>query len=154
MDDGQVQDGEIIEEGLTESSQASSDQATVLLSLEEMIKRTITSLDKLRSEAKTQRQMLADVFASDQTYQEHDKKVKEATKIRTGTKQQILKQPAVLLISNKIKSMNSDIKEKDMSLSDYLKEYQRMTGVNEIELENGEVREIVQTVKVIRKFTK
>ena len=36
-------------------------------------------------------------------------------------------------------------------LSDYLREYQRLSGSNEIEGEDGELREIVYTAKLVKK---
>lgn len=144
----EIIDAEVVS---TESSTASSDQVTVLLSLEQLIKSHIASIDKLREESRKHKQMLEDAFLNDPVYQEHLKVAKEATKQKSTTKQQIMHQPANVVLSNKIKDMSSELKDKQMALSDYLLEYQRMTGVNEIEGEDGEVREIVNTAKVIKR---
>lgn len=157
MDDNDqpIQDAEIIEPQNTSSNgQSKGDATEVLLSLEQLIKTNISSIDKLKEELRVQKQMLADVFASSEIYKKHEKQTKEAAKLKVQTKLQILKQPAVVLINNKIKSMSQDIKERGASLSDYLKEYQRMTGANQIESEDGELLEIVQTAKVVRKSAK
>ncbi len=157
MDDSDqpIQDAEIIEPQIVPANgQSKGDAAQVLLSLEQLLKTNISSIDKLKEELKIQKQMLADVFASSEVYKEHEKQAKEAAKIKGQTKLQILKQPAVVAINNKIKSMSSDIKERGASLSDYLKEYQRMTGANQIESDDGELLEIVQTAKVVRKSAK
>lgn len=147
MDDNNVQDGEVIENEVSTSE--SNNDATVLLSLEELIKTNISTTDKLKEELKKHRQMLQDSFENDPTYREHSEKVKEATKVRSATKQQILKQPSVINIANKVKSIAGEVKERESALSDYLQEYQRMAGVNQIEVD-GEVREIVNTSKVIK----
>lgn len=146
--DEEVVDAEIV---ASEPSSSSSDQATVLLSLEQLIKSHIASLDRLREESRKHKQMLEDAFLNDPVYQEHLKIAKEATKQKSTTKQQIMRQPANVMLSNKIKEMTTELKDKQMALSDYLLEYQRMTGVNEIEGEDGEVREIVNSAKVIKK---
>jgi hypothetical protein len=146
----QVVDGEVVE---TKESQApeSSDQVTVLLSLEQLIKSHIASIDKIRDEVRKHKQMLEDAFMNDPVYQENLKIAKEAAKVKNTTRQNITKQPANVMLSNKVKSMTAELKEKQLALSDYLLEYQRMTGVNEIEGDDGEVREIVNSAKVIKK---
>jgi hypothetical protein len=45
-------------------------------------------------------------------------------------------------------------KELDTALSDYLREYMRMSGTNEIETEDGDVREIVYVAKLIKKASR
>src|SRR6185312_9147462 len=145
----EIVDAEVISEETSSSSLG--DQATVLLSLEQLIKNHIGSIDKLKDETRKHRQMLEDAFLNDQVYQEHMKIAKEATKQKSATKQTIMKQPANVVLSNKVKSMTNELKEKQMALSDYLLEYQRMTGVNEIEGDDGEVREIVNNARVVKK---
>lgn len=148
----EIVDAEVISEETSSSSLG--DQATVLLSLEQLIKNHIGSIDKLKDETRKHRQMLEDAFLNDQVYQEHMKIAKEATKQKSATKQTITKQPANVVLSNKVKSMTTELKEKQMALSDYLLEYQRMTGVNEIEGDDGEVREIVNNARVVKKAPK
>lgn len=131
QEESEVVDAEIV----TPSSEvASSDQVTVLLSLEQLIKSHIASIDKLKDESRKHKQMLEDAFMNDPVYQEHLKIAKEATKQKSTTKQTIMRQPANVQLSNTIKEMTAELKDKQMALSDYLLEYQRMTGVNEIML--------------------
>ena len=47
--------------------------------------------------------------------------------------------------------MKSEQSELKTGLSDYLREYQRLSGSNEIEGEDGEVREIVYVAKLVKK---
>lgn len=148
----EIADAEIVEENSpSASSGSSSDQVTVLLSLEQLIKSHIASIDKLREESRKHKQMLEDAFLNDPVYQEHLKVAKEATKQKSTTKQTIMRQPANVQLSNKIKEMSAELKDKQFALSDYLLEYQRLTGVNEIEGEDGEVREIVNTARVVKR---
>lgn len=140
MDDQNIVEGEVAE--------SSSD---ILINMESMIKTHMSSLDKLQEEMKKHKEMLDDIFKNDPTYQEHSEKAKEAAKIKQNTKAQILKQPQAAELNEKVKSFKSQIKETQDALSDYLQEYARMAGVNEIEGEDGEVREIVYTAKLIKK---
>lgn len=123
----------------------------ILLNMEGLIKGHISTIDQLTTEAKKLKDMLDDIFNNDPTFQEHDKLAKEAAKVKQGTKQQILKQPQAADLDKKVKDLKADIKENQASLSDYLQEYARMAGVNEIEGDDGEVREIVYHAKLIKK---
>lgn len=136
-----VQEATIIEES----------PAELLGNLEASIKEHIASIDKSKTELRKLKEMLQDMFSNDPTYQEHDKAVKEATKIRSKTKSELLKQPAAAELNGKIKEMSADLKDLQNALSDYLREYQRLSGSNEIEGEDGEVREIVYVAKLIKR---
>lgn len=129
---------------------SSTSNASILLNMEGMIKSTITSLNLLEVELDKHQSMLNAIFEQDTTYQEHSAKVKEATKIRNATKQEILKQPQAAELNEKVKNMRSEIKEQKDSLSDYLREYQRMSGLTEIESEDGEMMKIVNTPRLVR----
>ncbi len=149
MDEENIVEGEVQESG--DFPVPSGDKGTVLISLESTIKTHISSLDRLGEELRKHKEMLDDIFANDATYQKHLETAKEATKIKTATKQQILNQPQAKGLNEKVKTFKSEIKEQEGALSDYLQEYQRLSGVNEIEGEDGEVREIVYVAKLIRK---
>lgn len=153
MDDTQrALDGEIIEDAINPVvATPKDDTAGVLISLDQLIKSTIDSLDKARDELKQHRQMLEDVFINDETFRKHAEAAKEAAKIKGRTRQEILKRPAVAKLADKVKSLSTEMKEKKMSLSEYLLEYQRMAGVNEIEGNDGETREIVNEAHVVKK---
>lgn len=144
----EIIDAEVVSDRAPETS----DQATVLSSLDELIKSHIASIDRLREEKKKLSETLADGFNNDAAFKQASDKVKEASKGRAAARAQILNRPGVLEIANKVKSVNAEIKEKQMSLSDYLLEYQRLAdGVNEIEGYDGEVREIVHIAKLVKK---
>ncbi|MDO8638333.1 MAG: hypothetical protein Q7R43_02065 [Candidatus Daviesbacteria bacterium] len=127
------------------------DEASVIINMESMIKSLISSNDKLREEMDLNKGMLDSILDNDPTYKEHSDLAKEAAKVKSNTKREILKQPQAGELANKVQSLRSQIKENKAAMSDYLKEYQRMSGVNEIAGEDGEIREIVFTAKLISK---
>ncbi len=129
----------------------SGNDAVLLVRIEEMIKTHITQIDQLGEDASKHKEMIDDIFGNDQTFQEHDKIAKEAVKVRSGTKQQIMKRPDVADLSAKLKDLKTEQKELKEGLSDYLREYQRLSGLNEIEGEDGMLREIVYTAKLVKK---
>ncbi len=147
-----VQDAEIVE--ASDDVTPVEGDATVLTSLDELIKNHVKSIDKLRVEVKKQQDMINDGFQNDPVYRENEAKAKEATKVKNTTKQQIMKQPAMMTLSNKVKSMKAELKDKQFALSDYLLEYQRLSGANQIETDDGQVLEIVNVAKVIRKSSR
>ncbi len=143
-----------IEAEIVDEKTPSDNQATVLLSLEEMIKKYITRFDQLKIDAKKQKEMYDDSFLSNPTYIENTEKAKVAAKDLLITKKNIASQPSVIQIALKLKSMRDEIKEIEQSLSDYLQEYQRLSGANEIEGEDGKLRDIVNTAKLVVRSAK
>ncbi len=129
-------------------------KSEVLLNMESMIKTHIASIDKFQEEYRKHKEMLDDIFANDPTYQDHLKKANEASKVKNETKKQVLRQPQAADLDKKVRDLKAEIKETEASLSDYLQEYARMSGTNEIEGEDGEVREIVYSAKLVRRAFK
>ena len=134
----------------TDSTNATQNQATVILSLEDLIKNHVASIDKITSELKQQQEMINGVFLNDETHRLQEEAVKEATKIRNTTRQEILKRPDVAGIANKVKEMKVDLKDQRTTLSDLLQEYQRASGNNEIEVD-GTLLQIVSNSKLVKR---
>lgn len=133
---------------------ASSNDAVLLVKIEEMIKTHLTQIETLQEEITKHKDMVNDVFANDETYQEHDKIAKESARIRFNTKKEILKRSDVAQLSNRLHELKSEQKELKDGLSDYLREYQRLSGSNEIEGEDGETREIIFVAKLVKRSPK
>lgn len=133
---------------------APGNDAVLLSRIEEMIKTHTSQIDSLAEEITKYRDMVNDIFANDETYQEHDKTAKEAARIRSNTKKEIMKRPDVANLANKLKSLKSEQGELKTGLSDYLREYQRLSGSNQIEGEDGEIREIVFVAKLVKRSSK
>jgi hypothetical protein len=127
------------------------DAAQVLLDLETLIKTHIATIDKGKSELKKQREMLTSILENDETYRLHNDEAKKAAKTKAQTKYQLMQQPQNKQLADKVKTIAAEIKEQDAALSDYLREYQRMSGSTEIETDDGVVREIVYVAKLVKK---
>lgn len=128
--------------------------AILLVRIEEMIKTHMSQIGELGEEATKYKDMLDDILTNDETYQEHDKAAKEATRIKANTRKEIMKRPDAADLSNKLKSLKSQQKELKDGLSDYLREYQRLSGSSEIEGENGELQQIVFVAKLVKRSSK
>ena len=127
-----------------------SSQAETLVTITGLIQNYISSIDRLKKEISENRQMLEDSFMNDTTYKEKEEKAKEANKDKNVFKQQILKQPTLMALSEKIKDLRSSMKDSKQQLSDYLQEYQKLTGANEIEDAQGNLSEIRYTARLVR----
>ena len=149
MDDEQIVEGEVVSSKPTDVN-----SGEIIVNMESMIKSHISEIDKLNTELKKHKEMLDDIFLNDPTYQEHDKKAKEAARIKNATKNELLKRTDVADLNSKVREMKITVKEFQSALNEYVREYQRLSGVNEITDEQGNVLEIVYTVKLVRKSSK
>lgn len=153
--DEPIIEGEIVsEESAVASENSAEDNSTIITSLDELIKSHISSIDRLQEEQKKLRDMLADGLNSDAAFKEVMDKVKEVNKAKAQARGQIMDRPGIIEVANKLKSLNAEVKEKQMSLSDYLLEYQRLTGANQIEGTDGDIREIIHLAKLVKKGNK
>jgi hypothetical protein len=121
------------------------------INLSAQINSAISKIDALKVELGKYREMLDSIYANDPTYQLHDTAVKEATKIRSGTKKQIQKLPQAADLVARVQDTRTQIKELNDTLSEYLLDYQKNTGSFQIEDESGQIREIVYSAKLIKK---
>lgn len=128
--------------------------AAVLLELEATIKNHISLIDKNKAELKKQREMLESALLNDETYRLHTEEARKAAKTKALTKYQIMQLPANKGLADKVKDFAAQTRELDGALSDYLREYMRMSGTNEIETDEGEVREIIYVAKLVRKTSR
>lgn len=130
---------------------ADEDGAQVILTLESTIKQHIAQIDRNKVELKKQREMLESALLNDETYRLHTEEAKKAAKQKAKTKFQILEQAENKALAEKVKELSSDVRSLNAALSEYLREYARMSGTNEIETDDGEVREIVYVAKLVKK---
>lgn len=140
-----------VEEQTVTVNETEQDNSTVYLSLENLIKSNLNTIDTLQKQFKEQKEMVDNVLENDQTYRQHLEQAKEANNVKSATKQQIMKRPDVVRIAEKMKSFREEIKETQATLSDLLQEFQRVSGSNIIEREDGQVLEIVSISKLVRK---
>ena len=131
-----------------------TDGAQVILDLENMIKANVATIDRNKVELKKQKEMLESALQNDETYRTHNETAKKAAKQKGATKLQILSQPSNRALAEKVRDLAAEIKEANTALSDCLREYARMSGTNEIKTDDGEVREIVYTAKLVKRSSR
>lgn len=134
--------------------EGNNDQVMGLLSLEELIKGHIESIEKLKGQIRESREMFEDSFVNNPTYKEASDKLKDVSKSRNSVRQQIAKQPSVSQLAQKVKDLRFDLNEQQKTLSDLLQDYHEQTGLNQIETRDGQTMEIVSTSRLVRKSSK
>ncbi len=146
----EVVEGEVVEQVESVGDGGTTD-ADMVMKLEGMIKNNNSQIAKISADLTEAREMLKDAFENDTTYREHADAAKEANKVKAATKAQILKQPQVAQIATNVKVLTSELKELKEALSDYLGEYNRLSGITEIEGDDGELLQIVYVAKLVKK---
>lgn len=122
-----------------------------LLEIQDAINSRLKKLENLKEDIKPHKEMLDSIFANDEDYTEKNEIAKKASKNKSEAKHRILRQPQAAELSQKIEDIKLEAKDVTEALSYYLREYQRMTGANEFESEDGELRQIVYVAKLVRK---
>lgn len=154
-DDAQLtQVDDLTTDPLEQEALASTTQGGMLANMENMIKNNQLQIDQGQEELKKYSDMLQGVFVNDERFQQLDETVKTANKAKSAYKSQILKLQQNADLVAKIKDLKTNLREVKDALSDYLREYQRMSGSNVVEGYDGQLREIVYTAKLVRKSDK
>lgn len=134
MDDNKIQEGEILTSTATINS-------------------LIQQIDQLKLDIGKHKDLLDSIFANDPTYQLHEQAVKEAVKVKSQTKKQILKLPQAQDLTGKLADKKAFLKQLQSDLSGYLQDYSRATGFTTFESDSGSLMEIVVDYK-IKKISK
>ena len=111
----------------------------------------ILGIDRQREALGKVKEMLDSTLNNDPGYQEADTKAKEAGTDRAKVKARVLQQPNAHDLNFKVKETRIELKQLNEELSKFLAEYQKLTGSNEFEGEDGEIRQIVYTAKLVGK---
>ena len=125
--------------------------ADTVLELENMIKNSMTTIDRNKVELKKLKEMLESALLNDEPYRVASEKTKEAAKEKGKAKLAVMQNQATKQIADKVKDMMQENKELAQAQSEYLREYARLSGTNEIEGDDGEVREIIYVAKLVKK---
>ena len=129
-------------------------EVTNLFTIENLIKTHISHIDTVKTELYKQVEMMNDILLNDSEYKKAADEVKEITKKKTEAKQNILKSPSNASLNQKIKDMRQELKELKGALSGYLQQYQKIADTDQIESEDGEVRQIVYSAHLVKLSSK
>lgn len=137
-----------------ESQQEAPRGSLTIIELTSIINRYSVDIDKIKDGLKMQNGMYKDAFSGDAQFHELDQKAKELNRQKNAIKQKVLQTPAMQAVTAKIDELKSELKDAQETLSGYLEEYQRVSGTNIIEGENGEIKEIVPVYRLVKRSNK
>ncbi len=143
---------EKIEEAeVVESTGEVNEDVMSLLDIQDAINSRLEQLKNFQDDIKPHKEMLESIFENDEDYIDKNEIAKKASKNKSEAKARVLRQPQAADLNQKIEELKNEAKEIQEGLSYYLREYQRLTGANEFESADGELRQIVFIAKLVRK---
>jgi len=125
-------------------------QAQNIINTESLINTASSRLNDLSYEVKEYKAMLDEILESDTEFQEIDKEAKKQAKLRALARQKALNTPAAKTNIDKLKETQTQLREVKTALSDYLAQYVKISGSNQIEGPDGVVRQIIYTAKLVK----
>ncbi len=125
-------------------------QALNIINTESLINTANARLNDLTYEAKEYKAMLDEILESDIEFQEIDKEAKKQAKLKALARQKALNTPNAKTNIDKLKETQTQLREVKVALSDYLAQYVKISGSNQIEGPDGVVRRIIYTAKLVK----
>ena len=148
-------DGKIDKKNKNESNTStpsiSKDNIEEIMNLETMIKGYMSDLEKYQEDLRDQASMLKDSYEQDAEYTVAQEKVLEATRKRKVVRDRIIAEPAIASLESKVEDLRAEVKETKTALSDYLERFFQKSGLRQITGNDGEIREMVTTVRLVKK---
>ena len=132
------------------TTENTNEAVTSLFAIENLIKTHISHIDTVKLELSKQTEMFNDILNNDEGYKKAAEEGKEVNKKKAEAKQNVLKSPSNASLNQKIKDMRSELKELKGALSGYLQQYQKIADTDQIESEDGEVRQIVYNAHLVK----
>jgi len=125
-------------------------QAQNIINTESLINTANARLNDLTYESKEYKAMIDEILESDTEFQEIDKEAKKQAKLRAQARQKALNTPGAKTNIDKLKETKTQLREVKIALSDYLAQYVKISGSNQIEGPDGVVRQIIYTAKLVK----
>lgn len=136
---------------MDEPTKQITDDPNTLYSVESAIKTRNQKLSEIKKKMRDLNEMLKSYLENDDEYREAAKLAKDATAKKKAIKQRLMSDPAAKDLPTRIDEVREEKKELQESLSYYLTEYARLSGTNEFEDENGDLKQIVYSAKLVKR---
>ena len=127
-------------------------QAITLLNIESLVNSHDSKLATIQKDLSVQKEMLNNILENDEEYVKASEESAKLAKLKTIAKQKVLKTSAATTVVEKVKELQSEVKELKVALSDYLSQYVSLSGTNQIEGPDGVIRQIVYSAKLVKKL--
>lgn len=145
-----VENNEEVTTSSEDLMEESTNNMAQILHLENLINGYMADVEKLGSEFKEQNQMLKDSLENDAEYSTVLEEARNVNKKKKEMKDKLMKDPSIALLDEKVNELRSELKEAKQALSDYLHEYFAQSGLRQITGTDGEVRDLVTTVRLVK----
>jgi hypothetical protein len=122
-----------------------------VLNLENLIKGYLADIASLREKLGAQKEMLKSSIEGDKDYSEAAAKTAEVKKKEAEIRQKLAKVDAVVGTKMQIEKISTELKNVQLSLSDYLNEYADLTKSTEFIGPDGQLLQIVRNAKLVNK---
>lgn len=142
---------EIIKENISEEDFSPENPAVSMLNLEDLVKRHIHDIDRLQEQYKKQKEMYDDGFETEGEYAQKADELETMKRAVRAIKDRITSQSSMIDLAQKMTATKEEIKELKESLSAYLEEYQKTTKATQIEIDKGDIRQIINVIKLVKK---
>ncbi len=133
------------------SSTPNQNNALNIIQLENIINGYLGDLERLQQEYKEQSQMFRDALENDAEYAACVTKARDISKEKKTISDKLIQDPALALVESKVRDIKSEVKDAQQALSDYLQQYYELSGLRQITGTDGEIRDIVTIVKLVKK---
>lgn len=117
--------------------------------MEEMIIKRLQILDDLDNELRSLKENLEDLLDNDPLYQEMQEKSQEVNEEKKAIKTRMMSNTTYTRLEEEIKEKRQEIKENKEALSVELVEHYRQHGTLEIKDENGNVKRMKFSVRLV-----
>ena len=125
-------------------------QALNIINTESLINTASARLNDLSYEVKEYKAMLDEILENDKEFQEIDVEAKKQAKLRAVARQKALNVQEAKTNIDKLKETQTQLREVKTALSDYLAQYVKISGSNQIEGPDGVVRRIIYSAKLVK----
>lgn len=124
-----------------------------LFAVEGLIKNHLEQIDNLSLESKRLKEMFDDMLINDAEYSKAEDAAKESVKAKTIAKKVALAKPEAETITHKLKDVKETLKDLGESLSLHLQQYAKLSGSDQLEIEPGDIRQIVYKARLVKSPT-
>lgn len=134
-----------------EQPQDGATSADTLYSVENAIRNHNRQLLEVKENFKKLNEMLKSYLENDDEYREASEAAKNASAKKSAIKQRLLSRPEANNIPAKLEEVKDQKRELEEGLSYYLTQFQQLSGTNEFEDENGDLKQIVYVAKLVKR---
>lgn len=120
-----------------------------IIDVENLIKRKVEAVDKIKLEIRQKKEMYDDSFNSNPTFREKKLAAKKAADEKKKLSVEIAKQPSVAALKKELEDLNLSKKQQERSISELLLDYSnKKPDAVQLELFDGRFAAIVKSAKL------